>query len=190
MNAFRTIAITSPHPVEGEAAAICRLLEEGCWRIHLRKPGYSLHAMRQLVEAIPAECRPRLVVHDHFGLCGQFGLGGIHLNRRHPTPPPHFTGTVSRSCHTLEEVRQYKTLHAYVFLSPVFDSLSKQGYRATFGRQELEEAAEKGIIDSRVIALGGITPDKFEYLRRLRFGGAAMLGSLWNRPRASAFPPG
>ena len=45
----------------------------------------------------------------------------------------------------------------------------------------LRQAADDGIIDEKVIALGGVTFDKLPYLRELNFGGAAMLGALYSR---------
>jgi thiamine-phosphate pyrophosphorylase len=65
-------------------------------------------------------------------------------------------------------------------LSPIFDSISKVGYKSAFTNDELLKASKDGIIDERVIALGGITPDKIPYLRELNFGGVAMLGSIYN----------
>ena len=67
----------------------------------------------------------------------------------------------------------------YVFLSPIFDSISKRGYRSQFSLTELQKAAAEGIIDSKVVALGGITKDKLPLLQSLHFGGAAMLGAIW-----------
>ena len=68
----------------------------------------------------------------------------------------------------------------YVFLSPVFDSISKAGYKAGFSMEELQEASSRGIIDEKVVALGGVTFDSIPYLKRLGFGGAAMIGSIYN----------
>lgn len=69
----------------------------------------------------------------------------------------------------------------YIFLSPVFDSISKSGYSSAFTHEQLAEAALRGIIDHRVFALGGVTPDKYSFLQRYHFGGAAMLGAIWNK---------
>ena len=42
----------------------------------------------------------------------------------------------------------------------------------------LSQASEQGILDNKVVALGGVTPDKIHYLKSLNFGGAAMLGCI------------
>lgn len=172
------IAVTPPAFHDGEAAFISRLLAGGVDVVHLRKPGSAEAECAGLLEALSEDERARVVVHDHFGLAARYGLMGIHLNSRNPSVPEGFRGQLSRSCHSLEEVRRFKPECGYVFLSPVFDSISKQGYSSAFSSGELHRAAASGIIDSRVVALGGVTPERLPYLRSLGFGGAAMLGCV------------
>lgn len=180
---LRLIAITSPRflPDEGERIAV--LLAEGnFWRVHVRKPEASADDLRRLLSTIPAWCYPRLVLHDHHELCGEYCVGGLHLNRRNPDAPKFARSSglsLSYSCHSLSEVELRKSKMNYVFLSPIFDSISKRGYRSKFSLSELQKAAAEGIIDSKVVALGGITKDNLPLLQSLHFGGAAMLGAIW-----------
>jgi thiamine-phosphate pyrophosphorylase len=44
----------------------------------------------------------------------------------------------------------------------------------------LQEASAQGIIDEKVVALGGVTFDSIPYLKHLGFGGVAMIGALYN----------
>ena len=69
--------------------------------------------------------------------------------------------------------------YVYMSLSPIFDSISKKGYKAAFSAAELEEARLRGIIDQRVMALGGVTFDKINEVKRMGFGGAMILGDAW-----------
>ena len=46
---------------------------------------------------------------------------------------------------------------------------------------ELEDAADKGLIDKRVYALGGMNVDNIQIARDLRFGGEVIRGDLWNK---------
>ena len=92
--------------------------------------------------------------------------------------PDGYTGHVSRSCHSLEEVRLWKPSCDYVFLSPIFDSVSKEGYCSAFSPEVLGRACSEGVIDGKVIALGGVTPERTGVLRSFGFGGAAMLGCV------------
>ena len=176
---MRLIAITSPGLVPGEAFEICRLLDDGFDLVHLRKPGAPYGACSRLLDSIPTSYHSRIVTHEHFSLCSRYGLHGIHLNRRNPSVPGGFCGSVSCSCHSLDEARERKADMDYVFLSPVFDSISKNGYRSAFSYARLRDAADRGVIDEKVVALGGVTFDKIPLLSSLHFGGAAMLGAIW-----------
>jgi thiamine-phosphate pyrophosphorylase len=120
------------------------------------------------------------VVHDHHKLAPAYGLRGIHLNSRHPEPPADWTGALSISCHSLAELAERKRQpFAYLSLSPIFDSISKQGYRAAFTAEELAQAREEGIIDRRVMALGGVTFNRLNLVQQMGFGGAMILGDAW-----------
>lgn len=111
----------------------------------------------------------------------EYKLKGIHLSHRNPLIPDNYTGHVSASCHTFDEVTADKKMCDYVFLSPIFDSISKEGYASAFTSESIREAAEKGIIDKRVIALGGVDENNLLQVKDFGFGGAAILGGLWNK---------
>lgn len=175
------IVITSPGFLQGEADFIDRLFGHGLDRLHLRKPGADIGECRRLLDGISREWLPRIVVHDNFGLCREYGLGGVHLNGRNPMAPPNHEGSVSRSCHSLEEISRYKGECDYLTLSPIFNSISKQGYMAAFGPWQLAAARDSGLIDRRVIALGGVTLENIPRVKELGFGGVAILGDVWQR---------
>ena len=176
---MRIVVITAPSFVTGEAETIRRLLDGGIDRIHLRKPASEEAAMRRLIESLPAELYPRLSLHDHLSLAVEYGLGGVHLNGRNPEPPQGFPGLVSRSCHSLAELEACAPTTDYRFLSPIFDSISKSGYRAAFDEESLRGAALRGVIDTQTCALGGVEPERLPLLHALGFGGAALLGCIW-----------
>lgn len=175
------IVITSPGFLQGEADFIDRLFGHGLDRLHLRKPGADIGECRRLLDGISREWLPQIVVHDNFGLCREYGLGGVHLNGRNPMAPPNHEGNVSRSCHSLEEISRYKGECDYLTLSPIFNSISKQGYMAAFGPGQLAAARDSGLIDRRVIALGGVTLENIPRVKELGFGGVAILGDVWQR---------
>lgn len=176
---MKRIAITLPDFIPCEAQAIVRALMSGYDRVHLRKPGSSRRDMERLIVEIPADLRPRISLHDHLGLAVEYGLGGVHLNGRCHESPEGFRGIISRSCHSLDEVALYKDHCEYVFLSPVFDSISKPGLLSGFTAEELCRARDEGIVDGRVYALGGVTPENMDALEAMGFGGGAMLGCVW-----------
>lgn len=172
---MKLIAITTPFFRAGEAAEICRRIDSGWFRVHIRKPGSSPDELVTLLQSIPRRYYPALSLHDHFALAEEFSIGGIHLNGRNPLCPQGWRGIVSRSCHSIEELSQSTNLD-YRFLSPVYDSISKPGYTGRFSPEELSGS---NINLSNVFALGGVTRQRLPELKRAGFGGAAMLSEAW-----------
>jgi thiamine-phosphate pyrophosphorylase len=172
------IVISSETVFAGEATALNRLFERGMNLLHLRKPQASEKDLHTLLSQIDERFHERIVLHDRFSLLDTFRLRGVHLNRRNPVRPERKGLFVSRSCHSLEEL---KTAGEYdcVFLSPVFDSISKAGYLHAFSRETLLSAKAAGWINRKVIALGGISPDTLPLAAAYGFGGVAVLGALW-----------
>lgn len=201
---MKWIVITTPEFIDNEANYINLLFEQGIDLLHLRKPESSQEDCERLIREIDEKWRAQIVIHDHFELCEKYHLHGIHLNRRNHTVPKGFKGSISRSCHSLEEAKAAlstkdfsdKTAlsagspeskgttcapYDYVFLSPIFDSISKEGYNHAFSNRDLEDASQSGIINEHVVALGGISLPYIPQLRAWNFGGAAFLGDVWKR---------
>ena len=186
---MKLIVITTPHFFEGESRILSLLFQEGMERLHLRKPQSNIDELRRLLETIPPEYYPRIVLHDHFELVLEYKPVGIHLNSRNYSVPEGFKGSISRSCHSLEEIHENQKL-AYVFLSPIFQSISKEGYGSGFPMEVLQKAASDGIINEKVIALGGMDQTTIPLVKPLNFGGVAVLGALWvNEPSGNQIEP-
>lgn len=169
------IGITSPLTVIEEGEKITTILRKRYADIvHIRKPAWEGRQIAALIEQIPSDLWPRLRLHDHFELLRHFPLGGVHLNSRNPDAPENAI-SVSRSLHSVEQLPLAKH-YDYVTLSPVFDSISKEGYKSAFELESLKPLIE----GKRVVALGGVTPEKFPALREAGFYGGAMLGHFWN----------
>lgn len=185
---LKRIAITTEGITVYEPERIVAVLESGWDMVHLRHPGASLREMRRLIETIPQKLHRRLRIHGHFELTNEFNLGGLHLNRRCPSLPANYRGPFSCSCHSIEEAKRAAKCD-YVTLSPIFDSVSKQGYQAAFSEKDLAEidkTSGSGVI-TEVIALGGITPERLREVKRLGFNGFATLGSLMGADSHEAF---
>lgn len=182
-----TIVITLPYFFPEEAEMIIRFFQDGLERLHLRKPESNVAQVRELLEAIPAMYHSRIVLHEHFELLQEYHLAGIHLNRRNPVAPAGWKGHVSISCHSLKELEERKKEgFDYLSLSPIFNSISKQGYKAAFTPQELHDAHAKGIIDKRVMALGGICKENMAEALSYGFGGVMILGDAWKKKTEKA----
>ncbi len=178
---MKLILITSPTYFVEEDKIITSLFEEGLDILHLRKPDTAPMYAERLLTLIPEQYHKRIVVHGHFYLKEEFRLKGIHLNLRNPNAPDHYKGHISCSCHSLEEVKERKRNYDYVFMSPVFDSISKQDYNAQYSPEEIKKAHKQGIIDKKVYALGGIDVHNIKEVKKYGFVGAGVMGAIWQK---------
>lgn len=177
---MKIIAITSPKVTDADEYIIKGLVNRGIDVVHFRKPDSGIEECRSLLLKLTYGERRKIVVHDYPSLYEEFSLLGIHVNKNVTSLPEGYSGLKTRSCHSFEEVEMYKDDYDYLFLSPIFNSISKQGYMSSFSDAELLQASKEGIIDRKVIALGGVTFDKIPYLKELNFGGVAMIGAIYN----------
>ena len=184
---MKIIVITTPNFIKGEEFVIPHLLQLGVDIVHIRKPSATSEQLALLLDSLPKWCYDQLVVHDCLELANKYNLRGVHLNRRNHVIPDNFKGSVSMSCHSLEEVDIKKDMADYVFLSPIFNSISKSGYNSAFSKEELHNAMKQGTIDHKVIALGGVSAANIDTVKDLGFGGAALLGDIWDRTESPDF---
>lgn len=175
---MKTIIITSPSIIQDEAIICNSLFANGLEILHLRKPGADQAVYEHFIRQIEPRYRNRIVIHDYYPLAAEYQLHGIHLKsgkaKEYINYPEH---RISISCHSVAEINALPFRPAYCFLSPVFDSISKQGYNSRF--MELPDLSQLSV---PVIALGGITPDKITSCRLACFEGEAALGYIWEKP--------
>lgn len=174
------IVITRPDFYADEVSQISQLLlADSRFLLHLRKPEGSADDYGRVLSLLPQDQLGRVTLGDHFELADSFPVGGVHLGGRQPVYAGKRRLRVSKSCHSLEELADIDRF-SYVFLSPIFNSISKQGYNAAFGHTDLLRASQQGLVNSRVIALGGVDAQTLPLLKPYSFGGAAVLGAVWN----------
>lgn len=177
---MKIIAITPELSHPDEINFIIKMLDAGFDYVHIRKPGFPMQQMREYIKSIPPKYYDRLKIHNHFELAHEFNLAGIHLNMHCNVIPPNCENlSRSRSCHSeneLTDLNQYE----YVFLSPIFDSISKNGYKSKFSYGNLLEIFKHDGMKDKIIALGGIMPFHLKQLHNIGFAGAAFLGYLFN----------
>jgi thiamine-phosphate pyrophosphorylase len=181
-----------------EIAVLGALFDAGLERYHVRKPHWSATQLETWLRALPAEWRPRLVLHQHHELVVTFGLGGRHwrdekvgrgvldepqFDTAHPEGSPYLPIT-SHSCHDLPALRTSLGHYDSVFLGPVFPSISKPGHgpNDNFPTNELSSLLNSRTANERrttVLALGGITAARLPQVRAIGFDGVAVLGAVW-----------
>lgn len=164
-----------------EDKILTTLFEEGMDNLHLYKPASEPVYAERLLTLLPEDYYGRITVHDHFYLKEEFRLKGIHLNNCNTEPPIGYRGNISRTCHSIDELKDAKKHSNYVFLKTIFDSQSNAADKSTLSMEELKQASRRGLIDKRVYALGGINLDNIIQVKDLGFGGVVICGDLWNR---------
>lgn len=178
---MKLILMTTPYFFVEEHQIINALFDEGLEILHLRKPETEPVYSERLLTLINESYRKRIVVHDHFYLKNEYNLKGIHLNYRNPELPLKYKGHISCTCHTEQEIMAHKKTCDYVFLSPIFNVQGNGAYSAEFQPSVLRSMASRKIIDRKVMAFGGVNLDNIAQVKSLGFGGAVILGDIWNR---------
>lgn len=181
-NPFRLIVVSQPQHQPAEPQAVQALFEAGLQTFHLRKPAFAESEMQQWIRQISPQFRQRIVLHSHYQLIEKENLKGIHFTQKtkHLWGAQKNSGSQSVSCHSLAEIPAFAEKADYLFLSPVFESVSKKGYKSGFTLQELRLFLKNSPFRPKIIALGGITRQTLPAARQAGFGGAAVLGALWN----------
>ena len=147
------ILFSYPTKLENETSIINNEMSSGNWDLfHLRKPDWTENEVMNLYNSLSDEVKQKTVIHQSGKL----------------------------SCHSFEGIDAVEGKEEYCFLSPVFDSISKEGYKAKFDKEELKEFL-KTERQLKVIGLGGVTEENYSELLELGFDGGAFLGSVWNK---------
>lgn len=188
---MRRIGITSEIEVFREQERIINFIQSGYVNyFHIRKPSFSEQQMREYLAVFPNEVRQKLSLHDFHSLAFEMGIGGIHINKRNPILKEEYNEKrVSVSCHSIEQVKEWKERASYVFLSPIFDSISKKGYKSAFSFNKLKKYFNDKILDNKVVALGGVTKDNIKELENIGFSSCALLSDLWQLPKIMFITP-
>lgn len=184
------IVITSPDNVTHEFEIISEMFREGLAVLHIRKPDFSLIEMQHYLDQLPVAFRDRLVLHQHHKLAEAFGINRIHIRESDrmqfaPATPDRFLKPVrcySTGIHSVKSFNNLPDIYQYAFLSPVFESISKPGYRSS--ENLLETVKNRTNHNTKLIALGGITLSNMTIAFENGFDDIALLGTIWNSTNA------
>lgn len=181
---FKLHLITHPTFFEGELAILTEILKHYDILCHIRKPEATEEAYRHFVLSIPEAYYSKIVLHSAYELAKSHSFAGIHYSTaKRKANVLQKDSSIHTSCHSIYEVNDLYLDYCSCFLSPIFDSISKEGYKAGFNTEELQ----KWLSYSRnrdIIALGGIRADNIVAVQRMGFDGAAVLGTVWgNNPK-------
>ena len=164
-----------------EDKIITTLFDEGLDNLHLNKPNSEPIYSERLLTLLPEDCYRRITVHSHFYLTQEYRLKGIHIDETGTEIPSYYKGRFSRTCNSIEELKEAKRNAEYVFLNNTFNAQSKDNPNPKYTFEQLKAAAKSGLIDKKVYALGGVTLDSIKTAKDLGFGGVVVSEDLWNR---------
>ena len=177
------ILIAPEHDISNEIDILDQLFQEGLQYYHLRKPNKNYEEHCDYLNKINSKYHNRIIVHFFHELVNKFNLKGIHFQeqkrKEHIDNPGRyfkdlnmFGKTISSSFHEPEELEKCYFEFDYHLLSPVFSSISKQGY----------EGLEFDVnhIDKTIIGMGGVTISNLPEFSKLGFKGVGVLGGIWN----------
>jgi thiamine-phosphate pyrophosphorylase len=175
---FTLIVITPEINHPGEIEIIASLFECGLETLHVRKPSFTENELRNYIQNIPTKFQKRIVIHSHYKLAKEFNVKGIHLTEkvRMSKQINFLLKIISTSFHNTEDILKSRRKYEYVFLSPIFDSISKKDYKSNFDLEELKPFVKKR---KDIIALGGMNAKNIKSIKQIGFAGAAILGSVW-----------
>jgi thiamine-phosphate pyrophosphorylase len=187
---FEIIVISTPDKEIKEESTKLELFESGLKTFHVRKPSWPLDMVETYIHSIPKIYHPRLVLHSHYSLAVKYQLKGIHLTEKSKKTPAVIAQlknwndlSISASFHNLEDLNRHRRKYDYVFLSPIFDSISKIDYKSSIDLPKLGRSLEhwqkRTDYIPKVVALGGIDAGNIKQLQQMGFAGAALLGSIW-----------
>lgn len=184
------IIITLPNIIKGEAEAIIRLQSiDHSLIIHIRKPGVETERICEILNELRdrGADMSRLTIHYNQPLAERYSLRGIHVRLPELDSSMRAKGwRVSASAHSWAEVEKYGSMVDYMFLSPVFDSISKIGYSSNI---DLDDAAQRisGLnMSCGIVALGGVDTTRMWQIRKAGFCCGAVLGALWECKKESS----
>lgn len=170
--------LVSPEQGSGEIDVLNSLSSSEFLSYHLRKPNWSAQQLEYYLNSLNEEWREKVVLHQHYNLLNNYKLKGIHLKEKDRRQSALHSNIISSSFHSIKDLESEVNSYHYVFLSPIFDSISKEGYKAAFDYHQLYQKIST--IPLKVIALGGVSNDKIKHCKEMGFSGVAFIGSFWS----------
>jgi len=174
--------ILSLEDVEARAHSLAQV---GGVALHLRGRETTPRRLITLASRFKADGAV-VIVNDRVDLVPCVGAHGVHLpadglsvaSARAALGSSVYVG---RSTHSPDEARAAWEAGAdYVFLGPIWETASHPGRRA------IGPAAIEAARPARVIAIGGITPDRVDDCLAAGAYGVAALSALWRAPEPAA----
>ncbi len=185
---MKLVIISPSERKDSELPYLLNMFEQGLPTYHLRKKKFSTRELKNFIAEIPEKYHKRIVIHTHHELAMRFNLKGVYISRSHKKRKLRTSMgmawfklrkrklQVSATFRSIEDILDYNPKYDYVFLSPVFDSLSGN-FQAGFSEYTLKLTLQQ--TKYKVIVRGGASSDNIQKSHELGFAGVAMHSSIW-----------
>lgn len=185
---MKVIVFTAPNEVPNEFEKLREIARLRPWAIHIRKPHKTATELAPLIEKLDElTAYARIAIHgvEKAKLAERIQIT-THLTgeEREKLLPNRLPSTPrSTSAHSLHEVNLFSPHFDYLFLSPIFPSFSKPGYKTHWELPALRIAVARA--PCPIFALGGINSTRLNEVKAIGFDGIALLGAIWQAEKWS-----
>ena len=117
--------LSRPERFKTEYKIVNQLMSIGNFIFHLRKPNALAMDIIEIMDAIDCIYHPRIIIHEHTFLRQYYDILGVHYSGKHKTNGENDKQYTSTSCHSVKELQRYDGKYNQMFISPIFESISK-----------------------------------------------------------------
>ncbi|MEI6247363.1 MAG: thiamine phosphate synthase, partial [Verrucomicrobiota bacterium] len=177
------LVLFTPTRSPWDAKTVVKLFDAGLGRLHVQSVrDWNVRQYEAFLQQVPEAFWNRIVLEEQPDLVLSRKLAGFQMIPGDRIPPrwPK-TAALSLKCHSYDEMRSTPKGCHYLFLSPIFPSVSKRDYVPQRTHREFQVIVERWRAEGGcpVYGLGGITPQNAAHVRALGFDGMAFIGSVW-----------
>jgi thiamine-phosphate pyrophosphorylase len=185
---MKLILISPSKQQDSEIGILLNMFEQGLQTYHVRKKNFSTRQLKNYLDEIPQKYHNRIVIHSHHELALKYNLKGIYISRSHKkkkimlwlwTKWLKFRRNhleLSITIRSVEDIVDVMPRYNYIFLSPVFDSISGNFQSAFSDYNIMSNLKNKKL---KAIARGGVSINNIEKAKSLGFTGIAFYSSIW-----------
>jgi thiamine monophosphate synthase len=172
----KLIVVTHPGHLNGEIEICKELIDSGLERLHVRKYKWGEEEITKWLKNFSQDYLDKMTIHHQQSIFEKMRLGGLHLPYSNNFAfSKRNDQTFSCSVHTWDEAKIALWYCDYVFISPVFDSISKFTYKQNSDLLRVPDELE----GQKIFALGGIHNDNIHKVYEMGYYGAVVLGYIW-----------
>lgn len=173
-----------PGHLKGEIAVLKGLFQAGLGTFHFRKQDWSYSDCHHYLTYFSDLEVKKIILHQHFELRQKFPVKGIHFSSYQPVAKNRevFQDQSLLFSTSIHRLNQFVTLErgfSMVYISPIFDSISKSNHFGNFDGEDIKSFLDTTPNSIDFYALGGIDINKIKTLKTMGFDGAGLLGSIW-----------